>query len=416
MTKQHRPTFLVKIRHPFNIRSPLFFKWAIPGLFLFYFRSFQTQILQKKLRNRTWIFRLEGEHADHLTPTHGPIRLPLLLCLIRFENLISPRTLFIDFSHFVISCDRKKTIVGTFMLLSLEPILKVVMKVFIQFDEVCPEQMVNWYIRYKWYTKFKWWTGTWTLHNFQSLLPHVVGVRLRQGVKTLGDDCAVSFSAAKKFLVHVKLKWSRVYNRDHFGETTISVDIGWYARAARFWNKHTWLLVILSEINHETFYINQFKQIKIMKNVTAVSKFHFVVSKIWEKSCPCRKKREKCFPLKKLFSTFRLQQYFLRLSIPGVVCPSAIRRKMKSSPFSTKTNLWKSNYSKKKITVIGVLIFFNGPTPASFSFIFVFSNAQFLEQINVKKCIRWQDSNSRHLKHESPLITFRPGLPPSLES
>ena len=38
-----------------------------------YFRSFQTQILQKKTVDvsgiRTWIVRVEGKHADHLTAT-----------------------------------------------------------------------------------------------------------------------------------------------------------------------------------------------------------------------------------------------------------------------------------------------------------------------------------------------------------
>ena len=37
---------------------------------------------------------------------------------------------------------------------------------------------------------------------------------------------------------------------------------------------------------------------------------------------------------------------------------------------------------------------------------------QFLQQINVKKCILCRDSNPRPLKHESSHITTRPGLPP----
>ena len=40
---------------------------------------------------------------------------------------------------------------------------------------------------------------------------------------------------------------------------------------------------------------------------------------------------------------------------------------------------------------------------------------QFLQQINVKKCpssIRFRDSNSQPMEHESPPITTRPGLPP----
>ena len=59
----------------------------------------------------------------------------------------------------------------------------------------------------------------------------------------------------------------------------------------------------------------------------------------------------------------------------------------------------------------------NVPTPASFEFIFVFSNTlQIIQQITyVKKCpssIWCQDSNSRPLEHDSPPITTRPGLPP----
>ena len=49
-----------------------FFKWAFPGHFFVYFRSFQSQILQKNVGvsgNRTRIVGAEGEHADHLTTT-----------------------------------------------------------------------------------------------------------------------------------------------------------------------------------------------------------------------------------------------------------------------------------------------------------------------------------------------------------
>ena len=50
-----------------------FFKMGQPRSLFVYFRSFQTQILQKKTvgvsRIRTWIVRVEGEHADHLTTT-----------------------------------------------------------------------------------------------------------------------------------------------------------------------------------------------------------------------------------------------------------------------------------------------------------------------------------------------------------
>ena len=48
------------------------FKWAIPGLFLLYFSSFQP-IYWVKTLDFSWIWtrivRIEGEHADHLTPT-----------------------------------------------------------------------------------------------------------------------------------------------------------------------------------------------------------------------------------------------------------------------------------------------------------------------------------------------------------
>ena len=59
----------------------------------------------------------------------------------------------------------------------------------------------------------------------------------------------------------------------------------------------------------------------------------------------------------------------------------------------------------------------NGPTPASFWFIFsLFKQPiQFLQQINVKKCpssIQCQDLNPQPLKHELSPITTRPGLPP----
>ena len=57
--------------------------------------------------------------------------------------------------------------------------------------------------------------------------------------------------------------------------------------------------------------------------------------------------------------------------------------------------------------------FLNGPTPASFSFIFVFPNTHY-NFYNVKNCpssIRCQDSNSLPLENESPPIITRPGLP-----
>ena len=59
----------------------------------------------------------------------------------------------------------------------------------------------------------------------------------------------------------------------------------------------------------------------------------------------------------------------------------------------------------------------NGPTPASFSFLFCLcqTTKQFLQKINVKKdpsSIWCWDSNPRPLKHELSPITTRPGLPP----
>ena len=58
----------------------------------------------------------------------------------------------------------------------------------------------------------------------------------------------------------------------------------------------------------------------------------------------------------------------------------------------------------------------NGPTPASFLFIFYFSNKHynFFTNFFVKKCknnIPCRDSNPWPLGHESPPITTRPGLP-----
>ena len=60
----------------------------------------------------------------------------------------------------------------------------------------------------------------------------------------------------------------------------------------------------------------------------------------------------------------------------------------------------------------------NGPSPASFSFIFGLFQTNIntiLQQINVKKCSSsiWHwDLNPRSSERESPPITARPGLPP----
>ena len=61
----------------------------------------------------------------------------------------------------------------------------------------------------------------------------------------------------------------------------------------------------------------------------------------------------------------------------------------------------------------------NGPSPASFSFIFglfkqtiqIFTTNQ-CEKMSCPSSIRRRDSNPRPLERESPPITTRPGLPP----
>ena len=70
-------------------------------------------------------------------------------------------------------------------------------------------------------------------------------------------------------------------------------------------------------------------------------------------------------------------------------------------------------------SINGQSVFKNGPTQASFSFIFgLFKqiSLQFLQQIYVKKCpssLQCQDLNPRPSEHEFLPITTRPGLPPS---
>ena len=70
---------------------------------------------------------------------------------------------------------------------------------------------------------------------------------------------------------------------------------------------------------------------------------------------------------------------------------------------------------KPQIIIKGVFFKKNGPTPASFSFIFgLFKQTlQFLQQINVKNIRR--ESNPQPLLCESLHITTRPGLPPKLK-
>ena len=63
--------------------------------------------------------------------------------------------------------------------------------------------------------------------------------------------------------------------------------------------------------------------------------------------------------------------------------------------------------------------FKNGPSPASFLFIFglfqtnnsIFTTNQ-CEKLSCPSSIRHQDSNPQLLERESPPITTRPGLPP----
>ena len=57
----------------------------------------------------------------------------------------------------------------------------------------------------------------------------------------------------------------------------------------------------------------------------------------------------------------------------------------------------------------------NGPTLASFSFIFIFSNITILTTKNVEKCpssIRRWDLNSQPSDYKAPPLTTRPGLLP----
>ena len=76
----------------------------------------------------------------------------------------------------------------------------------------------------------------------------------------------------------------------------------------------------------------------------------------------------------------------------------------------------------RAVTILYLNVFTNGPSPASFSFIFdlfqtnintIFTTNQ-CEKISSPSSIRSQDSNPRPLERESPPITTRPGLPPKL--
>ena len=89
---------------------------------------------------------------------------------------------------------------------------------------------------------------------------------------------------------------------------------------------------------------------------------------------------------------------------------------------------WSSRATNQGISSFLVIFFFgrvtlpqgffkNGPTPASFLFIFVFSNKhyKFYNKYECEKCpssIRHRDSNSQPSDYESPPLTTKPGLPP----
>ena len=81
--------------------------------------------------------------------------------------------------------------------------------------------------------------------------------------------------------------------------------------------------------------------------------------------------------------------------------------------------LFEANVDKVWSFYWGQFFLKNGPTPASFSFIYCFSKhtLQFLQQLNVKKCpssIWCRDSNSRPLELEPHPITNGPGLLPTI--
>ena len=61
-----------------------FFKWAIPGLFLFIFVLFKHKFYRKYVLSReiqTQIIAVEGEHANHLTTTTAQCLVILILSL-----------------------------------------------------------------------------------------------------------------------------------------------------------------------------------------------------------------------------------------------------------------------------------------------------------------------------------------------
>ena len=73
-----------------NLPHRFFFKMGRTRPLFVYFRSFQTQLLQKKKlafgRIRTRIVVVEGKQADHLTTTMAP-HSSILLKKVMFQNI-----------------------------------------------------------------------------------------------------------------------------------------------------------------------------------------------------------------------------------------------------------------------------------------------------------------------------------------
>ena len=119
----------------------------------------------------------------------------------------------------------------------------------------------------------------------------------------------------------------------------------------------------------------------------------------WRKVIKLRREGETCF----LLSTFTADFYIGLNVIPFDV---------------TWYNVATKIVGKKPIALLYVKLFLNGPTPASFSFIFgLFKQTiQFLQQINVKNVMSIhytaQGFEPRTFGIESLPVTTRPGLSP----
>ena len=76
---------------------------------------------------------------------------------------------------------------------------------------------------------------------------------------------------------------------------------------------------------------------------------------------------------------------------------------------------FKSFHSRGGMSCLAKHVFLNGPSPASFSFIFGLFNKQYITIFTANQCeksqssIRRRDSNPRPLEHESSPITTRQG-------